>query len=154
MAASYGVTAADVAATANGMSFSATSRPTSTQVAAWIVQANARVSAAIRSAGADPDTVVLDSAGEAYQLAVQYVTYDASYRALAAQERRESDLARTYRLEARDILEQIRTLAPALGDQRTVDTDSPGLVYADYIGAADQTPTADATFWANPTGQI
>lgn len=152
--ATYGVTTAAVAATANGLTLSSTSRPTQAQVETWITQAASMASAAIRAAGADPATVEADSTGEGYSLAAQYVTADAASLAITAQDRQQSDLARMYADRARDLLRDLRTWAGSLGDQRSTAEGAPGLAWAPYQYATDQTPTADATFLSLPSGQL
>lgn len=150
----WGVTTAAVAAMANGVSLTTTSRPTTAQVTTWIGQCAARAAAAIRGAGADPDTVALDVAGEGYLLAQSYTTAAAAAITLRAQDRRNSDLADVFERDARMMLDDLRKLAAALGDQRATGTDAPGLAYAPYMDATDQTPTRDAAFYSNPTGQL
>lgn len=152
--ANFGVTTAAIEAMANGMTLSATSRPSSTQVSAWIGQSARRASSAIRAAGADPDSIDLAGEGEGYDLAAQFVQYDAASLTLLARDREETGIAKAYREQAAQILKEIRTWAAALGDQRNTGTDAPGLTYAPVFDAVDELPTKDAAFWRNATGQL
>lgn len=152
--ATYGVTTSEIEAMANGLSITSTSRPSQSQVETWIEQTAARASAALRAAGADPATVEADTASEGHALCAQYVTYATAALTITARDRVESELARTYRDQARDILSDLRTLAPALGDSRDTSTDAPGQAWAPYMGATDTAATDDAAFWANRRGQI
>lgn len=150
----WGVTAAAVAATANGLNLSATSRPTQAQVETWIGWCAARASAAVRATGADPDTLALDTSGEGYLLAQQYTTQAAAALTLRAQDRRNTELADALAEDARTLLDDLRRYAAALGDQRADATDTPGLAYAPYMDDTDQAPTQDAAFWSRASGQL
>lgn len=152
--ATYGVTAAMITATANGMSLSTTTRPTQAQVETWIGQSALRASAAIRAAGADPATVEAATTSEGYALAQQYVTADVASLTVAARDRADGELSRMYASRARDLLSDLRTYAAALGDQRATGEGAPGLVWDPAAYATDTAPTKDAAFWGNARGQL
>lgn len=152
--ATYGVTAAMISATANGMSLSSSTRPTQAQVEAWIGQSALRASAAIRAAGADPATVEAATTSEGYALAQQYVTADTAAITIAARDRADGELARMYASRAKDLLTDLRTYAAALGDQRATGEGAPGLTWAPVQYATDTAPTKDAAYWSNRTGQL
>lgn len=152
--ATYGVTAAMIAATANGMLLSSSTRPTQAQVETWIGQSALRASAAIRAAGADPATVEAATASEGYALAQQYVTADAAAVTIAARDRADGELARMYASRAKDLLNDLRTYAAALGDQRATGEGAPGLTWAPVQFATDDAPTRDARYWSSRTGQL
>lgn len=152
--ATYGVTAAMISATANGMALSSTTRPTQAQVETWIGQSALRASAAIRATGADPATVEAATTSEGYALAQQYVTADAAAVTIAARDRADGELARMYSSRAKDLLNDLRTYAAALGDQRATGEGAPGLTWAPVQYATDTAPTKDAQFWSRASGQL
>jgi hypothetical protein len=152
--ATFGVLTIAISAMANGMTFSATTRPSTAQVETWIDQASNRASSAIRAANADPDTVALDATGEGYSLAAQYVTADVASLAVAAMDRRDTQLAETFRRRAADLLRDLREWAGALGNQRVSSEGTPGLVEAEVMFATDQLATRDASYWKTARGQL
>lgn len=152
--ATFGVTSAAISAMANGMTFSTSTRPTTAQVETWIGQASNRASSAIRAANADPDTVALTATGEGYSLAAQYVTADVASLAVAAMDRRDTQLAETFRRRASELLRDLREWAGALGNQRATGEGTPGLVESDVMFASDREPTRDARYWNAARGQL